>query len=93
MGGTIRTYSGQAQPPLRAGHVFKALCMQLDEGSIEPFDMSKGKRPMGVLSLRWVEKSNPDEVRLTLNGRPENKFIPDSEGTIELETHRELRVH
>ena len=79
--------------PLRAGHVFKALCMQLDEGSVEPFDMSKGKRPMGVLSLRWVEKSNPDEVRLTLNGRPENKFIPDSEGTIELETHRELRVH
>ena len=78
---------------LRADHVFKALRMQLDECSIQPFDMSKGQRPMGVLSLRWVEKSNPDEVRLTLNGRPENDFIPDCEGTIDLETHRELRVH
>ena len=78
---------------LRADHVFKALCMQLDECSVQPFDMSKGQRPMGVLSLRWVEKSNPNEVRLTLNGRPENEFIPECEGTIELETHRELRAH
>ena len=79
---------------LRADDAYNALCMQLDERSIQAFDMSEGKqRPMGVLSLRWVEKSNPNEVRLTLNGRPENEFIPDSEGTIELETHRELRVH
>lgn len=76
---------------LRAGHVYDALCMQLEEGSILPFDVSRGEKPMGVLSLRWVEKSNPDEVRLTLNGRPLNEFFPAAECTLVLETHRELR--
>ena len=76
---------------LRAAHVFKALCVQLEEGSVEAFDVSGGKRPKGLLSLRWVEKSDPNVVRLTLNGRPLNIFFPKKECTIELETHRELR--
>jgi len=75
---------------LRSADVFKALCTQLKEGSLEPFDVSSGKRPKGVYSLRWVEKSN-GSVRLTLNGRPVNMFFPFEACTITLETHRELR--
>ena len=76
----------------RAQHVFNALCEQLEERSIEPFDMSKGIRPMGVLSLRWVAKTDPSVVRLTLNGRPFNPFFPGEACVITLETHRELRT-
>ena len=78
---------------LRSGHVYDALCTQLLEGSVQAFNMHEGSRPMGILALRWVEKSNPEEVRLTLNGRPENPLFPYSECTIVLETHRELRSH
>ena len=77
--------------PLRAGQVYKALCTQLEEGSVQAFNMVEGDKPMCIMSLRWVEKSNTDEVRLTLNGRPLNPVFPPSECTIELETHRELR--
>ena len=80
---------------VRAEQVFQALEIQLQEGSIEPFDVSEVQRPMCVMSLRWVEKSNPEVVRLTLNGRPLNPSFPrkGKECTIELETHRELRAH
>ena len=76
----------------RAQHVFEALCEQLEERSIEAFDMSEGIRPMGVLSLRWVAKTDPSKVRLTLNGRPINLFFPGEACVITLETHRELRT-
>ena len=78
--------------PLREKQVFNALCQQLDEHSVEAFDMSSGKKPMGVFALRWVEKSDPNVVRLTLNGRPINLFFPNAACTIDLETHRELRT-
>ena len=89
--------------PLRARHnhaclgerpdaVFRALCMQIAEGSLEGFDVRGGKRPKGIYSLRWVEKTNSEEVRLTLNGRPINPFFPKKETTIELETHTQLRT-
>lgn len=72
--------------------VFNAICQQLKEGSVEGFDVRNGKKPSGIFSLRWVEKSNPDEVRLTLNGRPINKFFQTKDTTIELETHAQLRA-
>ena len=78
--------------PLREKEVFEALIQQLEEKSIEPFVVGQGNRPSGVYSLRWVPKSNPEVVRLTLNGRPINLFFPNAECTIELETHKELRT-
>ena len=78
--------------PLREKEVFEALIQQLQEKSIEPFVVTDGDRPKGLFSLRWVPKSNPAVVRLTLNGRPINIFFPHAASTIELETHRELRT-
>ena len=75
----------------RRQQVYEALIEQLDEGSLEGFDVTNGQRPMGLLSLRWVEKSDPSKVRLTLNGRPLNKFFPGEECTINLQTHSQLR--
>ena len=83
--------SNHSDLPLRAGQVYEALCTQLEEGSVQAFNMAKGDKPMCIMALRWVEKSNSDEVRLTLNGRPLNPVFPPKECTIELETHRELR--
>ena len=76
----------------RKKEVFDAICMQLREGSLQGFDVRGGKRPKGVYSLRWIEKSNPLEVRLTLNGRPVNPFFPSKETTIELEMQTKLRT-
>ena len=77
----------------RPKQVCEALDIQLKEGSIEGYDMSsKDRQPKAVLALRWVEKSDPTKVRLTLNGRPLNKYFPKAVTTIVLETHRELRT-
>ena len=76
----------------RKKEVFDAICMQLREGSLQGFDVRGGKRPKGIYALRWVEKSNPLEVRLTLNGRPVNPFFPTKETTIELEMQTQLRT-
>ena len=77
---------------VRAPAVFEALREQLSEKSLEPFVFKGGVFPKGVYSLRWVEKSDPDKVRLTLNGRPVNPSFPREACTIELETHRQLRT-
>ena len=71
----IRAKSNHKDLAKRAAHVYKALCMQLDEGSVQAFPAKQGL-PKGVLSLRWVEKKDPNEVRLTLNGIPLNVFFP-----------------
>ena len=75
----------------RPDDVFDALNMQLREGSVEPWDASGGELPAGILSLRWVEKSDPRFVRLTLNGRPINVNFGKKDTTIRLETHAQLR--
>ena len=76
---------------LRKEQVFKAIANQLQEKALEPFDVSAGAYPKGILSMRWVAKSNPEEVRLTLNGRPINVCFAEKDCTIDLETHAQLR--
>ena len=76
---------------MRKQEVYNALIEQLEEGSLEGFDVRGGRRPKGLMSLRWVEKSDPSKVRLTLNGRPFNPRLPHEECTIKLETHAQLR--
>ena len=88
----IRAAHNHPDLPLREKEVFEALIQQLEEKSVEPFVVGQGDLPDGIFSLRWVPKSDPKVVRLTLNGRPINLFFPNAECTIELETHRELRT-
>ena len=76
---------------LRKEQVFKAIANQLEEKALEPFDVSAGAYPKGILSMRWVAKSNPEEVRLTLNDRPINVCFSEEDCTIDLETHSQLR--
>ena len=71
--------------------VYRALLLQLQEGSLLPWDWRKRGWPKGVYSLRWVEKQGSTEVRLTLNGRPFNIYFGKDEVSITLETHAELR--
>ena len=88
-----RIFQKRNHPDLaqRSAHVYEALREQLDEQSLEPFTFENGA-PKGLFSLRWVAKSDPNKVRLTLNGRPINPNFPREACTIELETHRELRT-
>lgn len=71
--------------------VYNALHTQLHEGSVRPWDWRSRGHPKGIFSLRWVEKSGTDEVRLTLNGRPLNSAFRKEDVTIVLETHADLR--
>lgn len=87
----IRAKSNHKDLHLKKRQVFEAILRQLEEKALEPFDVSKGKLPKGILSMRWVAKSNRDEVRLTLNGRPVNVNFADKDCTVELETHTQLR--
>ena len=75
---------------MRAEEVSDALQTQLQEGSLEPWDVQANGLPRGIYALRWVEKSG-GKIRLTLNARPVNKHFPREACTIELELHRHLR--
>ena len=89
--GVLHAKSNHKDLGRRAGDVFKAICAQLDQKSVQPFDVSAGERPRGIFSLRWVAKSDPHKVRLTLNGRPINVFFASKDCTIDLQTHAQLR--
>ena len=90
-GKPIRAKSNHKDLHLKQEQVFRAIIQQLEEKALEPFDVSAGELPLGIMSMRWVEKSNPNQVRLTLNGRPINVFFADKDCTIDLETHAQLR--
>ena len=87
----VRANSNHKDLHLKKQQVFDAIVSQLEEKALEPFDVSEGAFPKGLLSMRWVAKSSPHEVRLTLNGRPINISFADKDCTIELETHAQLR--
>ena len=72
--------------------VFEALHLQLQEGSVLPWDWQQRGHPKGIFSLRWVEKTGTDKVRLTLNGRPLNRSFHKEDASIVLETHADLRT-
>ena len=71
--------------------VVKALKVQLSEQSVQPWDWSSRGKPKGIYSMRWVEKSGTDSIRLTLNGRPLNRSFAKKDTSIVLETHADLR--
>ena len=87
----IRAPKNHKDLPLHRQDVFDAICEQLQEGSLQGFVTRQGGKPMGIHALRWVQKSN-GKVRLTLNGRPINKFFPAAKCTVVLETHSQLRA-
>ena len=89
--GVLHAKSNHKDLGSRAHDVFKAICAQLDQGSVQPFDASAGKRPRGIFALRWVAKSDPSKIRLTLNGIPINVFFASKDCTIDLQTHAQLR--
>ena len=77
---------------LKPREVMDALNVQLREQSVWPWNWKLRGHPKGIYSMRWVEKSGTDAVRLTLNGRPLNRSFGKEDVSIVLETHADLRA-